>query len=72
MNEIMFKYQKTHCDLKKDVLPMRVKKHPESDDSPFLNEKEHKEFQHIIGVCQWLIVTIRFDLAYDVSSLSRF
>ena len=50
---------------------MRFKEHPELDDYPLLNEKYHKEFQHIIGVCQWLIVAGRFDLAYDVSSLSR-
>ena len=29
MNEILHKYQKTHGDLKKEVLPMRAKEHPE-------------------------------------------
>ena len=51
---------------------MRVKEHPELDDSPFLNEKEHKYFQHIIGVYQWLVVAGIFYLAYDISSFSRF
>ena len=50
---------------------MRVKKHPELDDSPLLNEKYHKYFQHIIRVCQRLIVVVRFDVSYYVSSLSR-
>ena len=68
----MRNYLKTHGDLKKEVLPMRFKEHPELDDSLFLNEKEHKEFQSIIGVCQWLGFAGRFDLAYDVSSLIRF
>ena len=39
VNEIMRKYQKTHVDLKKDVLPMKVREHPELDYSPLLNEK---------------------------------
>ena len=72
MNEILRKYQKTHGDTKKEILPMRVKENPELNNSTFLNEKEHNEFQHIIGVCQWLIVAGIFELAYAVSSLSRF
>ena len=72
VNEIMMKYQKTHGDPNKEVLPMRVKEHPEFDNSPFLNEKEHKDFQQIIGVFQWLIVAGNFYLAYAVFSLSRF
>ena len=70
-NEIMSKHQKTLGDPKKDVLPTRVKEHPELDDSPSLIEKEHKKFQHTIGVCQWLVVSGIFDLAYFVSLLSR-
>ena len=56
VNEILREYQKTHGDLKKEVIPMRVKEHPEFYDSPLLEDKEHKDFQHIIGLCQWLIV----------------
>ena len=72
MNEILHKYQKTHGDLKKYVLPMRVKEHPELDDYPFLNEKYHKDFQIIIVVCQCLNISGRFYLSYAVSSLGRF
>ena len=71
MNEILRKYQKTHRDLKKEILPMKVNEHPELDYSLLLNEKEHTDFQHIIGVCKWLIFAGRFYLAYDVFSLSR-
>ena len=42
VDKIMCKYQKAHGHLKKEVLPMRVKEHPELDKYPFLNEKEHK------------------------------
>ena len=37
VNEILRKYQKTHSNLKKEVLPMRVKEHTELDDSPLFN-----------------------------------
>ena len=42
VNEILRKYQKTHGDLKKEVLPMKVKEHHDLDYYPFLNEKDHK------------------------------
>ena len=63
-------YQKTHGNLKKYLLPMEITEHPEMDDYPFFNEKEHNKFQQIIGVCQWLIVSFRSNLFYAVSSLS--
>ena len=50
---------------------MKVKKHPKLDYYPLLNEKYHKDFQHIIRVCQWLIVVVIIDIAYAVSSLCR-
>ena len=54
------------------VLHMKFKEKPDMDDSPFLNDKYHKDFQHIIGVCQWLIFVGVFYLSYAASSLSRF
>ena len=67
----MRKYQKTHGDPEKEVPPMRVKEHPGLDDSPFLNEKEHKYSQNIIGLYQWMIVSGRFDFVYAISQLIR-
>ena len=46
----MYKYQKTHFDLSKKVISMKVKKHSDPDDSPLLNEKEKKEFQKNWGI----------------------
>ena len=45
---------------------MRVKEHPELDYSPSLNEKDQKDYQHIIGICKWLIVTGRYELAHAI------
>ena len=58
--------------LKKEPIPMKVKAHPELDQSPLLDTKEHKEYQHIIGLGQWMILTGRIDITYAISSLARF
>ena len=70
VNEILLKYQNKNGELKKELLPIRIKEHPELDNYPLLNDKYHKNFKHVIGVCQWLIVAFRFNLFYAVSSLS--
>ena len=51
---------------------MRKDTHPETDDSAFLSSNGIQEYQHIIGVCQWLVVAGRFDLNFAISSLSRY
>jgi hypothetical protein len=43
---------------------MSPKEHPELDDSALLGSPGVKQYQHIIGVCQWLVVAGRFDIAY--------
>ena len=50
---------------------MRVNEQLELDDSPFLNEKYHKDCQDIIVEFQQLVVAYIFDLASDVSSFSK-
>ena len=69
VNEILLKYQNKNGELKKELLPIRIKEHPELDNYPLLNDKDHKNFEHVIGVCQWLIVAVIFDLEYAVPSL---
>ena len=69
VNEILLKYQNKIGELKKELLPIRIKEHPELDNYPLLNDKDHKNFEHVIGVCQWLIVAVIFDLEYAVPSL---
>ena len=72
VKEILRKYQKEHGTIPKETLPLKAKEHPELDETPFLDLERHKEYQHIIGVGQWLIVAGRMDLTYAVCSLSRF
>ena len=70
--EILRIYQQKHGYLKKELLPLKVKEHPELYKKPFLDEGSHKELQHIIGVCQWFIVAGGFDLNHAVTSLRIF
>ena len=73
IKEVIRKYETTHnLTLRKQNIPMPVKAKPELDDSELLETKRHKEFQHIIGVCQWLILRGRIDITYAVCLLSRF
>ena len=51
---------------------METKAHPELDQSELLGIDEHKEFQHIIGLGQWIVLTGRIDITYAISSLARF
>jgi len=65
-------FKKKFGEVRKMAIPLRVCEHPELDDTPFCSEAEHKQHQHIIGVCQWLVVAGRFDINYAVSLLSCF
>ena len=71
--EAIRKYETKHSlTIKKENIPIAVDAKPELDDSELLNLDRHREFQHIIGLCQWMIIRGRIDIAYSVSSLSRF
>ena len=72
VNETLRKYQEKYGQIPKQNTPMAAKEHPELDTTPLCNDKDHNEYQHIIGVCQWLIVAGRFDLCYAVSLMSRY
>ena len=72
MTEVLRRYQDKYGALKKENIPMSPKIHPELDDSEPLGDEEIAHYQHIIGVCQWLVVAGRMDINYAVASLSRF
>ena len=73
IKESIRKYETKHnITLKKEALPMKANAHPELDVSPLLDTGKHKEFQHIIGLGQWMVLTGRIDICYAISSLARF
>jgi len=72
IKEVLRQFAKQCGEVRKQSIPVRTAKHPETDQSSCLNAEETQQFQHIIGVCQWLVVAGRFDINHAVSSLSRF
>ena len=52
--------------------PMAESAHPESDDSPLLNERDHSKCRSLIGCANWLVTLGRFDIACAVNACSRF
>jgi hypothetical protein len=70
LKEVLRKYQNKHGVLQKENLPLKPKEQLELDDLEFANEDEHKEYQYIIGVGQWLVVSGRLDIIHAVSLLS--
>ena len=73
IKETLRKYEAKHnvC-LKKENTPMATDAHLELDDSELLSTDEHKHYQHIIGLGQWIVLTGRIDITYAISSLARF
>ena len=46
--------------------------HPEMDNSPLLELDDHRKFQMLLGMLQWLVTIGHPDLCHLVSSLNRF
>eukprot|EP00957_Ditylum_brightwellii_P038814 2933520-Ditylum_brightwellii.AAC.1 len=70
--EVLRQYQEKFGSLAKENMLPCPKEKLELDDTLFVDEVKHNEYQYIIGVCQWLIIAGIFDLTHTVSSLSRF
>ena len=71
--EVIRKYEEKHkITIKKENIPLSVDIQPEMDTSDILKKKGHRDFQHIIGVGQWLVIWGRIDITYAISSLSQF
>lgn len=73
--EIIRKYQADFGAVRKCNIPMDPKCHPELDNTPLLQEAGNQilstnHWSRLL--CQWLIVSGRFDLCYAITSLSRF
>lgn len=59
-------------DLPKKDTPMADGDHPEEDTSTPLNDEFHRKYQMLIGILNWVVCLGRVDVAFAVSSLSRF
>ena len=46
--------------------------HPEEDSSEILGDEDHKKYMMLIGMLNWIVCLGRMDVAFAVTSLSRF
>ena len=59
--------------LPKESAPMPVTDcHPELDDTPLLGIDDHRKFQMLLGMLQWMMTTSKPKFYQAVSSLNRF
>ena len=58
--------------ISKESTPLPSNDHPEMDTSDPLKPEEHRKFQMLIGMLNWLVSIGRFDVAYAVSLMARF
>ncbi|MGH3054901.1 MAG: reverse transcriptase domain-containing protein, partial [Gaiellaceae bacterium] len=70
--EVLKRYEAKYGTLKKENIPMSPNVRPELDASALLHTDGITHYQHVIGISQWLVTSGRFDIAFAVSSLSRF
>lgn len=52
--------------------PMQENLKPEMDESQLLDTAGHRKYQQLIGIGQWLVTCGRIDIAFALSSLSRY
>ena len=46
--------------------------HPEIDDTPLLGIDDHRKFQMLFGILQWMVTISKPELCHAISSLNRF
>ena len=52
--------------------PMHVNYHPELDTSPLLDVDSIAKYRSLIGSLNWILTLGRFDIAYALSTMSRY
>jgi hypothetical protein len=58
--------------LTKNSTPLPAGDHPEMDDSELCSDDEHRKFQMLMGMLNWVVTIGRLDVAHATMSLSRF
>ena len=58
--------------LREEKTPAVTGDHPEQDESMLLDNEQHRLYQQLIGMGQWLVTLGRPDICLAMSSLSHF
>jgi hypothetical protein len=72
LTEAISRIEAIFGNLPKKDTPMVDGDHPELDESSPLNDDEHRQYQMLIGMLNWIVCLGRIDVAFSTSSLSRF
>jgi hypothetical protein len=56
----------------KESVPLPQDDHSELDTTPLLNDHQHKKYQMLIGMLNWIVGIGRFDIAHATNQLARF
>ena len=72
LKEALTKIEKIFGDIKKQKLPTSDKARPEMDTSRILDVDDHRTYQMLIEISQWLVSFGRMDVNCAVTLLSRF
>ena len=72
LKEALKRVESIFGSLAKKTTPCVPGDHPELDDSEMLNDDEHRKFQMLVGILNWIVTIGRFDVAYATMSLARF
>jgi Reverse transcriptase (RNA-dependent DNA polymerase) len=58
--------------LRKYSIPLSAGDHPELDTTDLLGDDEHRKYQMLLGMLNWVVTIGRYDIAHATSSMSRF
>ena len=72
IKDALEKIQSIHGVIPKRNNPCEQDVHLETDASPLLTAIEHRQFQQLIGILNWIMQIGRIDIAYATVSLARF
>ncbi len=73
LKEAVLRVEKMYPEsLKKILVPMTSSDHPELHDTTILSNDQHKKYQMLIGMLNWIVTIGRLDVCHATSSLARF
>ena len=72
VKESLIRVEGIFGSISKCSTPMSPSDHPEEDDTDLLDATQHKVYQQMLGMLNWLVTIGRFDIAFATSSLARF
>ena len=72
IKEAISRIERMFGGITKSTVPMVSGDHPEMDESEVLGDEDHRKFQMLIGIMNWVVTIGRLDIAFATMSLSRF